>query len=457
MSSLSGIMAVALSGLQAAQAALDVTTNNVANANTPGYSRQRAVLTENPTVVMAPLTFGTGVSLEQVQSVRDPILQVRIQQETQQQGQLDAFQSAMQQVQVMFNSTSGDDIGTQISNFFSSLSRLSGDPSNLALRQGVLTAGNTLANTFHTTAANLTQQRSSLDLDVSQTVEQVNTLSGQIAQLNGQIDGMQKLGENANAFLDQRDQLISQLSGLIDVSTVQGDNGLTLTTLGGAPLVIGKQSYGLTTQLNASGVEHIFSQGADITAHLVSGKIAGLVEVRDQKIPALLSNLDTLAAGLANGMNAAQQTGFDLNGMAGGNFFATPPASGVGAASSLSVQITDPALIAASSDGTTGSNGNVAALLAVHGQPLAGGLTPTAFYSNMVFGVGNDVSNASAEQTASQLMLNQLQDQRGSISGVSLDEEAANMLKFQQAYAAAARVVTAVNDMMTTAVNLGKD
>jgi flagellar hook-associated protein 1 len=456
MSGLSGTLSIALSALQAAQSSLAVTTNNVANANTPGYTRQRAVLTESPPVLMAPLTFGTGVTLEDIQSLRDPILQVRIQQETQQQGQLGAFVGAMQQAQVMFNSSSGDDIGSQLSNFFSSISQLSSDPSNLALRQGVLTASTTLANAFHTTAANLNQQRSSLDQSVVQTVQQVNTLTTQLATLNGQINGMQKLGEDVNTLVDQRDQAISQLSELIDVSTVQSDNGLTLTTSAGVPLVVGGQSYALSTQQDSSGVQHIFSLGTDVTDKLTSGKIAGLLEARDQKIPTLLSNLDTLAAGLASGMNTAQGQGTDLSGAKGGNFFVVPPTSSV-TACNFAVQITDPSLIAASSDGTTGSNGNVANLLGVHDQLLAGGLTLSGFYSNMVFSVGNDVSSASAEQTASQLMLNQLQDQRGSISGVSLDEEASNMLKFQQAYEAAARVVTTVNDMMTTAVNLGKD
>lgn len=457
MPGLSGTLSIALSALQAAQTSLAVTTNNVANANTPGYTRQRAVLTESLPVVMAPFTFGTGVTLEEIQSLRDPILQVRIQQETQQQGQLDAFVGAMQQAQVMFNSTSGDDIGSQISNFFSSINQLSGDPSNLALRQGVITAGVTLANAFHTTAANLNQQRSSLDQNVVQTVQQVNTLTSELARINGQIDGMQKLGENVNTYVDQRDQMISQLSALIDVSTVQSNDGLTLTTSAGVPLVTGDQSYALSTQQDSSGVQHIFSLGTDVTTKLTSGKIAGLLQARDQNIPALLSNLDTLEAALANGMNAAQRGGFDLNGTQGGDLFTAPPANGVGAATGIAVAITDPCLIAASSDATTGSNGNVANLLAVHDQPLAGGVTLSGFYSDMVFGVGNDVSSASAEQTASQMMLNQLQDQRGSISGVSLDEEASNMIKFQQAYQAAARIVTTINDLMTTAVNLGKD
>ncbi|SRR5712692_73018 len=455
MSGLFGTLSIALSALEASQGALASTTNNVANVNTPGFSRQRPVLVENSPVVQGQLTFGTGVTLQQIESLRDPILQMRIQEETQHQGQLDAFVSAMQQAQVMFASSSGD-IGSQISKFFSSLSQLSTNPANLALRQGVLTAAANLASTFRNTASNLTQQRSNLDLSVTQAIQQVNLLTKRIAGLNSQISGMQGLNQDASAFIDQRDVLIGQLSSLVDVSQIHSDNGLTLTTSNGTALVAGGQSFALNTQTDISGVQHIFAQGKDITGNLTSGQLGGLLQARDQNIPTLLSNLDTLAAGFATSVNTAHRSGFDLNGAAGGDFFVAPPISGVGAAASMAVQITDPALIAASSDGSPGSNGNVNVLSAVHDQVVASGQTATEYYANLVFGVGSNVSNGSAELSSSQLILRQLQDQRGSVSGVSLDEEAANMVQYQRAYDAAARVVTTVNQMLDTVINMGR-
>jgi flagellar hook-associated protein 1 FlgK len=302
----------------------------------------------------------------------------------------------------------------------------------------------------------LQAQRTNLDLNVTQVVTQVNTLTGQIAQLNGQISGLENLGKEANTFIDQRNQLINQLSSLVDVSAIQSDNGLTLTTSNGTALVAGTRSFNFATQIEVTGVQHIFSQGNDITSKLTGGKLSGLLQVRDQKIPGLISQLDTLAAGFANAVNSVHQAGFDLNGNAGGNLFVPPPAGGTGAAASLQVAITDPSLIAASSDGSAGSNGNVLALEAVHDQAVANGQTPTDFYSNVVFGVGNDVSNGSAEQDASNLILQQLQDQRGSISGVSLDEEASNLIQFQRAYDAAGRMVSTVNEMLDVAIHLGE-
>jgi flagellar hook-associated protein 1 FlgK len=454
MSSLFGTLSIAAGALAAEQGAMDATTNNVANATTPGYSRLVPVLTESDPVVIGSVTYGQGVTLAKLESVRDPILQLRIQNETQQQGQLNAYVSALQQAQVLFTS-SGSDIGSQISNFFTSLNQLSTDPTNTSLRQDVLTAAGNLATVFNNTSHNLTQQQSNLNLSVPQAVQQVNTLTGQIATLNAQISQLQGVGQDASAFEDQRDVLIGQLSGLIDVSSIKSDNGLTLTTANGTALVVGGQSFNLSTQNNASGFQDVYAQGVDITSKLASGQLAGLIQARDQTIPGLVSNLDTLASGLANGLNTANQSGFDLNGNPGGDIFTPPSGSGQGYAANMAVEITDPSLIAASSDGSAGSNGNVAVLAAVENQNVAGGQTPTDYYSNIVSSIGNDVSNGAAELSSSQLILNQLQDQRGSISGVSLDEEAANMVRYQRSFDAAANVVTTINDMLHTVINMG--
>jgi flagellar hook-associated protein 1 FlgK len=455
MSSLNASLATALSGLTAEQGALQATTNNVANVNTPGYTREVPVLISSDPIIVDPLTLGTGVTLKSIESIRDPILESRIQQETQTQGQWSALVSALSQTQVNFTSGTGD-IGTAISNFFNSVNLLSTSPADLSLRQGVITAADNLAAAFNVTANNLTAQRTNLDGSVAQSVGQINQLTQRIAHLNGQIANLQNVGESPGAFLDQRTQLIDQLSSLVDVSVIPTDNTITLTTASGTALVAGQQSFQLTTRTDPSGVQHIFAQGSDITATLVSGQLGGLLQARDQRLPAIQTQLDTLAAGLANAVNTVQTAGYDLNGNPTTlvNLFNPPPASGIGAASSLSVAITDPAQIAASSDGTAGSNGNAEAMYALSHQAVIGGQSPTDYYSSLVFNVGNATANANAEQSASGLVLQQLNDQRSSISGVSLDQEAANMVRFQQAYSASAQVISTINTMMQTVINM---
>jgi len=429
------------------------TTNNVANANTPGYSRQVPVLVSSDPTVVDPLTFGSGVTLQSIESIRDPILESQIQQETQTNGQLNSLVSALQQTQVNFTSSTGD-IGTAITNFFDSVNQLSTNPSDLSLRQDVLTAAGNLATAFNTTSNNLTAQTANIDQNVVQSVGQINTLTQQIAQLNGQISNLQNVGESAGSFIDQRTQAIDQLSNLVDVSVIPSDNTLTLTTGNGTPLVIGQTAFQLQTQPILSGLHDVFAQGTDITSSIVSGELGGQLQARDQQIPAIQTQLNTLAAGLANAVNTVQAGGFDLNGVQGTNLFNPPPVSGVGAAASLSVAITDPSLIAASSDGTPGSNGNAEALYALNSGAVVSGESPTDYYSGIVFNVGNATSNVTAEQTASNLVLQQLNDQNSAVSGVSLDEEAANLVQYQQAYSASAQVITAINDMMYAVVNM---
>jgi flagellar hook-associated protein 1 len=453
MGSLNASLNTVLSGLMADQAALATTTNNVANVDTPGYSRQEPVLVESDPVEIGPLTFGTGVTLQSVESIRDPILLSQIQQQTQTENQNNTLASALQQTQLNFTTT-GSDIGTELSNFFASINQLSTNPTDLSVRQGVLTAADNLATSFNTTSDNLTQQQQSLDLSVTQDVSQINQLTQQIAQLNKQISNLQNVGSNAGSFVDQRQQAIDQLSSLVDVSVIQSDNSITLTTSGGAPLVIGQQSFQLTTQTNANGLHDVYAQGNDITSQITSGQLGGTIQARDQQIPALQNQLDTLAAGLANAVNGVQTAGFNLNGDPGTDLFNPPPVNTTGAAASLSVAITNPSLIAASSDGTSGSNGNAQAMYALSNQPIIDGQSPTDYYSGIVSNVGNATSNASAEQTASSQILQQLNDQLGTVSGVSLDEEAANMVQYQDAYQASAQVITTINDMMYAVINM---
>jgi len=232
--------------------------------------------------------------------------------------------------------------------------------------------------------------------------------------------------------------------------------GITLATSNGTTLVSGTTSVALTTELDG-GVHDIFAGAQNITSSLTGGSLAGLIQVRDQDIPSIGSSLDQLAAGLANGLNAANAQGFDLNGAAGGNIFTPPPASGVGAAATLAVSMTDPSLIAASSDGTSGSNGNLAVLSAVGTTDLSGGQTPIGTYASLVSQVGSETATTSADADSSSLILQQLQDQNGSVSGVSLNEEAANLIQYQTAYQSAAKVISTINLLLLDAVNLGMD
>lgn len=441
--------------MEADRGAVEITSNNIANVNTTGYSREQVNLSENAPVEIGNLLFGTGVTLGQTTSVRDNLLEQRLDQENQSAGQLNSFLGAMNQVQSLFNETAGTGLQSSLSAFFNSLTQLSTDPSNSSYREGVLTAGQNLASALRQDSSNLQSLQGNTDLSVVQSVDQVNQLTQQIASLNVQVSGLESIGKDPGAFLDQRTQLVRQLSGLIDISETSAGNGsLTIATTSGAVLVDGSQSFALSTQVNPNTTYHdVFSNGVDITSNITGGGLGGSIQARDQAIPGVLNQLETLAYNLETSFNTQSRAGFDANGNAGVNFF-TQPASATGAASSIAVAISDPNLVAASSDASVGSNGNALALANLQNQAIVSGQTPINYYSNLVFQVGNQVSQAQSEQTAVGLVQQQLTDQRGAISGVSLDEEAVNLIRYQSAYEASANVVNVVNQLLTTTLNM---
>lgn len=194
MSSLSSSLWIAAGALQATEGALDVTSNNIANASTPGYSREQAVMTEQGAIQEGNLTYGQGVSLQQIQSIRDQVLSFQIALETQQQGSTQAQSSALQQVQGLFSSST-QGIGADFSAFFNSVSQLSTNPTSVPNRQAVLNAAQTLSGDFNQAATNLDSITSGLNQTVTQTVTQINGLTQQIAQLNGQVGTLRNEGK----------------------------------------------------------------------------------------------------------------------------------------------------------------------------------------------------------------------------------------------------------------------
>lgn len=451
---LNASLSIAVQALSASSAELQMADNNIANANTPGYTREVVQLQSVPPANKTNPSPGNGVQIEGFQSVRDELLQRQIELETQQQGSANAQLSSLQQIQSAFT-TSGRDIGTEMSAFFASLSNLSTNPSDSTSRQAVLTAGQNLANSFHAASAALTQQQSGLNPQVTQDVSQVNELAKQIAALNPRIAALNAAGQNGGTLQDQQDQLVVQLSTLIGVTITQSDGGITLSTGNGTPLVVGEKSFALQAETGSGGMQHVFdSNGNDITSTLAGGDLGGTIQTRDQIIPGLLGQLDTLANQFATAINTAQAQGYDENGNPGADFFSVP-ATAAGSAAAIGMAVSDPSLIAASSDGSAGGNGNLANLIAVQNAVLPSGASPVDTYAGLVYQVGSLVSQANAESNATAASLLQLSNQRNSVSGVSIDEESTNLIAYQQAYQAAARVISTVQALFQVTMTMG--
>jgi flagellar hook-associated protein 1 len=456
MGGLNTTLLVGMQALEATQGALAATSNNIANANTPGYTREVPQFSENEQSVSGADVSGGGVTLEGLQSVRDELLNLQIQNQTSLQSSVDMQSSTLQQIQSYFSSSSGDDISSELAAFSSSLSQLSATPTSAAAQQGVISSGQDLASAFNNTANGLTSAQSYADGQVTQTVAQINSLTQQIAQLNVQLSQTATTANDGGTVEDQRDQLVQQLSTLTGISIYpQSNDGETITTGNGTPLVMGSQSFTLQTTTGSDGMQQVLdSTGKNITASIQGGTLGGAIQVRDQTIPGILTQLNTLASQFATAFNAAQAKGFDSNGNAGQSFFSVP-ANPANAASGISVSISNPALVAISSDGSAGSDGNVANLSAAVNGTLPSGDTPANAYANLVFQAGTAASNASAQSTAIGLNLQQLTTQQGSVSAVSTDEEASNLILFQTAYEAAARIVSTIQQLNTVTLDMG--
>ncbi|MGH9488530.1 MAG: flagellar hook-associated protein FlgK [Terriglobales bacterium] len=453
---LSGVMAIAEQSLQAQQGGLQVTANNIANVNTPGYTQRVAVLAEQaPYSPDQGIAGGGGVILQQVQDVRAGVLQIQLNQETSNQNQLTSLQQQLQPVEGLFDASNGAGLGTSIDAFYAALQQLSTDPSDGSQRESVISAAQTMAQTFNQVSSAISQQMGGANQQVVQDVSQVNTLTTQIAQLNGEIGSLQNQPQGTAGLEDQRSTLVNNLSQLINFTQSAGSQGqITLTTAGGQQLVAGNQAVALTTQASG-GVQDVYSGLTDITASISGGSLAGLIQARDVDLPNLSSQLDALATTIATGINQQNALGYDLDGNAGGNVF-TPPTP-IGAAANMALATTDPAKIAASSTAATnGDNSNVVAMANLQNQANAAGLTPDDAYAAIVGNVGTMLQNADTQQQASQTVLTQLQNQISSVSGVSLDEESINLTQFQHAYQAAAQVVSVINTLTSVAINLGQ-
>lgn len=468
MGTISTAFGIISGALEGDQAALSVVANNVANANTVGYTAETPQWQENEPVRINGQALGDGVTETGATSLRDRVLEERLDQQQQLASSSGARLTALNQIQALFTPDAGSststagDIGSDITGFFSSFSSLESDPTNNSLREQVLSSAKTLAGDISNAAASLNGQGAALDQEASGVTAQVNSLTGAIAQLNQQI---QTTSPNADAgtLEDQRQEDLSQLSQLIGVNQIStGGNGLAVTTTGGQLLVSGATTYQLNSG-QVDGVTHFFVGTTDITSQLASGggSLGGYLTARDQDIPEAVNSLDLMAYGISTRVNALNNTGTDLSGATGTaanslDIF-SQPAQVAGSAAAMSVTMADPSQIAAAGAGEgSGDNSNAKAMANLGTESIVGGETPTNFYAIFVSTLGATVSGVQAENTAQTASVTQLTTQNNALSGVNLNDEASAMSTMENSYQAASQVFNLLNTIMTSALNLGE-
>lgn len=447
MGSLISTLSSATNALMAQEEALSVTNDNISNADTADYSREIINFVEDGATEVNGVSIGNGVTVESVTSVTDELLNMRIQDQTSDQSSATAQVNALDELQTLFPS-SGTSLSTALSSFFTGLTALSSNPDSTADRDTAISDAQTLVDQFNSISEGLSSPVSSLNTTVSTDVTSINQLTSEAASLNKQIVAQDATGQTSGTLSDQLNSIETQLSSLTNISVVHTKDGDDITTGTGTPLVLGSQSYALSTGTDSSGNTTVLdSEGTDITSKITSGDLGGTLKVRDTDIPSLLSSLNTLASQFVTAFNSAQEEGYDANGDAGTALFSGTTAS------TISLATTDGDAIAASSDGTSGSNGNVTNLTALETSDLATGSgSATSQAASITYQIGELTSDATADSTAISTSLTSLTDQQSSISGVSIDEESANLIRYEQAYQAAAKVVTTIESLFDTTI-----
>ena len=451
--------------LQSQQAALQVTSHNIANANTPGYSRRQVNL-ENA-------RNGSGVDVSSIVRQRSQFLDSQIRVEQQLLGRWEAMERALGGLEAIFNEPAGagsSEAGTifnepsgvglsgSLSRFWNAWQDVANVPESGAARAALRQEAEFLSTTLHQYHAQLRDARLELDEEAVQEVAEINDILDQLAELNGEIPKARFGTGDAGDLEDQRDRLLEDLSLRVDISTVERENGQVSVLLSGHNLVEGTKSVHLETrQLSRDGITSARISFADdgSLASIREGRLRGIIDVRDDVVPGIVARLDEMAAGMVAEVNALHRAGFGRDGAAGVDFFNASMTSASNIVLDDAIR-SDLDNIAASGDGNSGDNGAALAISGLRNEKIlsGGSVTVEGFYYELIGEVGARSKEAQTMASNHRLFSGQIENRRQSVQGVSLNDEASQLVLFQRAYQAAARTVSIIDDLMEITINI---
>lgn len=447
MGSLSVALFNSAQALRVFEQGMSVTEENVNNANTPGYAEQIQTVDARPFDMSAGLPG--GVYAGTVQSTRDAYAERNVEEQQSSSQFSQQTVSDLQGLQPMFDLSGASGISGALNNLFNSFSALSINPNDTVARQNVLTEAQTTAEAFQQAATGISSAGQSVDSETRAAIADINQLGGVIAQINTHHtenpDGSVDAGVDAQLYSS-----LEQLSQEAGFTVLQQPDGTVNVYLGGqTPLVIGDQNYQIQGDFSQPQTVIRDAQGTDVTNQFTTGTLGSLLQTKNTTLPGYLSQLNTLASSLADQVNSTLGSGLDQNGQAPTtDLFSYNAAQG--AAFTLAVNPLTPDQIAAASSSAPGGNGNALALAALATATTTNGYTFSQYFGNLGGQVGQDISNAQADQQTAVSLLSQAQSLRQQVSGVSLDKEAASLLQWQQAYQATAKMFTVLNTCIDT-------
>lgn len=484
-----GTFNIATSGLFASQRALDITSHNISNADTEGYSRQIALQrATNPMVGDRSGVIGTGVETYDIIRTRSSYLDSKYWNQNKSYNEWQVKEDSLSEIEGIFNEPSDTGLRKVMDEFFSSLEELSKNASDNTCRVAVLEKGNILAASINRNGHELINSIRDINFDIKNKVAEVNSISERIVSLNKQIFSFELDGHQANDLRDQREVLVDKLSSIVDinVSEMPGPNGNDYfdVKIGGMTLIhhfdhneLATDEVELnSTSLDGTGITEmgggkrsdiIWAGTTNQKVSISGGEIKGLLDVRDgdgvgmnfRGIPYYINKLNEFAQDFAGKFNEQHMKGNDQYGNQGVEFFKAPDAGKKTTCIDLAVNpalLTDPKLIAASSlDNGESNSANIFMLIGLRNKEIFTNVkgTPDDFIKSMLSALAVDSSQAKRMTSNSGSLVEQTKIRRLSDSGVSLDEEMTNMVKFQQAYSASAKMVTTLDKILDTTVN----
>ncbi len=442
--------------LQTNQKAIEITGLNIANVNTPGYSRQSPNLTPYPALNFGDFFIGTGVKVGSVERAHDVFLDGQIKDKSSEVGLESSMANPLAEIERSIGIGEGS-LSDEFDQFFDSWRQLTTNPGGEVERQMVLQRGDLISRSFRNIYDETQQVRKNINSTITSQIDGVNLRLEEVAQLNNRISALETSGQDANADRDRRDLLLKELSGMLGVTTFETSNGNASVALAnGMPLVEGTtvtrlEGYtsGVDTQLRLKfGTTDI-----DIDRTALGGEFRGLYEVRDVTIPDIVNRLDQLAYTFATEINTLHQAGTGLDGVTGRDFF-VPPAAVAGSSSSLTISISATAEIAAGNSNAPGDNLNALSILQLEQQQLIGSDTLVSYYGKIAATVGVEANRNRQAQQGAEDSLIQLQNLRDGIDGVSLEDEMIDLLQYQKGFEASAKFLATVDEMMGTLLTL---
>lgn len=444
---MSDLLSIGATGVRAYQTALTTVSDNIANTGVAGYSRRTTTLAEVTSVggIAGRALTGSGVTVTGIARAADQFRTAAVRSAGADLARTETGATWLDRIQT---SLTGSNLGDRLTGFFTAAESLAADPTSTPQRAVMLENAQSLAASFSTTGSQLDQSMTELDVSAKQAVDTLNSLGTALAQVNDGLGRTGAGGTTAAQLADQRDQLLEQMSAIADVGVTTDALGRATVTLGGQSgpaFVQGSQSGHVSYARNAGAVAFSVQQGGTFQAFTpAAGALAGVTEAAG-RIADTRASLNALATDFTQEVNAIQAGGRDLNGQPGAAIFATGTTP-----TDISVTLTDPNGIAAASvGGGTRDSSNLALLQSMRGaHGWETGVTTLVSGNAAALQQRNQVADAQGAIRDGAVAA------RDAVSGINLDDEAVELLRFQQAYSASSRVIQVARETMQSILDI---